>query len=93
MSRGSKGVLRAAAGAAAFALAAALGGCGAMVADLPLVGLPEGAPARPADPGAFPAVHDMPPPRGEEPLDAAEQARIERELTAARDRQNAATRR
>ncbi|RIK98155.1 MAG: hypothetical protein DCC74_05235 [Proteobacteria bacterium] len=61
-----------------------------MVADLPMVGLPEGAPARPADPGAFPAVHDIPASREQTLLDAAERERIQRELTAARERQSGA---
>jgi hypothetical protein len=87
-----KRIPRAARAATAVALVAMLGGCGAMVADLPVVGLPEGAPGRPADPGAFPAVHDIPAAREEAPLDAAERDRIERELTTARDRQNRATR-
>ncbi len=63
-----------------------------MVADLPMVGLPEGAPARPADQGAFPAVHDIPASREQAPLDAAERERIQRELTAARERQSGAAR-
>lgn len=89
---GAKSALRATGAAAAIALATALAGCGAMIADLPVVGLPEGAPARPADAGAYPAVHDMPAAREEAPLDAAERARIEGELVAARNRQNAAAR-
>jgi hypothetical protein len=64
-----------------------LSGCSVSVADLPIVGLPEGTPARPKDPGAFPAVHDMPAPREESALDPAEQVKIESELAAARDRQ------
>lgn len=64
-----------------------LSGCSSVVADLPLVGLPEGAPKRPANPGSFPAVHDVPAPRADAALDPAEQARIESELAAARDRQ------
>ena len=66
-----------------------LAGCSS-VADLPIVGVPEGAPKRPANPGAFPAVHDMPAPREQTALDPAEQARIESEQAAARDRQAAA---
>lgn len=77
-------------GVAAAALALMLTGCGSFVSELPVVGLPEGAPARPADPGAFPAVHDIPAPRGEATLDPAAQEKIERELTAARDRHSAA---
>ena len=92
MSRGAGSVVRTAAAAAMIALVAGLGGCGALVADLPVVGLPEGAPARPADPGAYPAVHDMPAARVDTPLDAAARDRIEQELVTARDRQNAATR-
>lgn len=64
-----------------------LSGCSVSVADLPIVGVPEGAPARPKDPGAFPAVHDMPAPREQSALDPAEQVKIESELAAARDRQ------
>lgn len=64
-----------------------LSGCSTSVADLPIVGVPEGAPKRPKDPGTFPAVHDMPAPRAQSALDPAEQARIESELAAARDRQ------
>ncbi|MGN6308849.1 MAG: hypothetical protein ACTHNN_04765 [Xanthobacteraceae bacterium] len=67
-----------------------LSGCSMSVADLPIVGVPEGAPKRPANPGAFPAVHDMPAPREQTALDPAEQARIESELAAARDHQAAA---
>ncbi len=64
-----------------------LSGCSTSVADLPIVGVPEGAPKRPKDPGTFPAVHDMPAPRAQSALDPAEQAKIESELAAARDRQ------
>jgi len=67
-----------------------LSGCSTSVADLPIVGVPEGAPKRPANPGAFPAVHDIPAPREQTALDPAEQAKIEAELAAARDRQAAA---
>jgi len=77
-------------GLSALALAAMLSGCGSFIADIPVVGLPEGAPARPADSGAFPAVHDIPAPRSEATLDAAAQEKIERELIAARDRNSAA---
>jgi hypothetical protein len=76
--------------AGAILSAIPLSGCGSMVADLPVVGLPEGAPARPKDPGKFPAVHDMPAPREQTALDPAEPLKIESELAAARDRQAAA---
>lgn len=67
-----------------------LAACSVSIADLPVVGLPEGTPARPKDPGSFPAVHDMPAAREQSVLDPAEQAKIEGELAAARDRQAAA---
>ena len=67
-----------------------LASCSVPIADLPVVGVPEGAPARPKDPGAFPAVHDMPAEREQPALAPAEQAKIESELAAARDRQSKA---
>jgi hypothetical protein len=65
----------------------ALGGCSVPVADLPVIGLPTGAPARPAEATAYPAVHDLPAPRAEPVLDPAEQAKMENDLKTARDRQ------
>jgi hypothetical protein len=70
--------------------ALALGGCSTSIADLPLVGVPADAPARPKEAGAYLPVHDLPPDRGEAALAPAEQAQIERELIAARDRQASA---
>ena len=64
-----------------------LGGCSIPVADLPLVGLPANTPARPANPGEYPAVHDIPAPRQDTVLDQAQQDKLEKELVAARDRQ------
>lgn len=49
-------------------------------------GLPEGAPARLAQPPAYPAVHDMPPDRGTL-LDAEQQKRLHDDLIATRNRQ------
>ncbi|HEY2756965.1 MAG TPA: hypothetical protein VGJ01_14670 [Pseudolabrys sp.] len=49
-------------------------------------GLPSDAPARPATPREFPAVHDMPPPRADEPMTDEEQLKTEKALTSARDR-------
>ncbi|MDR3468861.1 MAG: hypothetical protein P4M07_23265 [Xanthobacteraceae bacterium] len=66
-----------------------LGGCSIPVADLPIVGLPAGAPTRPAEPGVYPAVHDMPAARTEPTLDPADQAKMETDLIHARDRQAA----
>jgi len=70
--------------------AASLGGCapGAAIDKLPAeVGLPAGAPARPAQAYEYPAVHDAPPPRPEPALTYEQQQKVEKELTAARDRQ------
>lgn len=49
-------------------------------------GLPEAAPARPATPTAYPAVHDMPPERANTTLTDNEQKKLEDELIAARNR-------
>ena len=64
-----------------------LGGCSSTIADLPLVGTPADAPARSKDAGAYLPVNDLPPDREDAPIDPAEQAKILRELAAARDRQ------
>jgi hypothetical protein len=70
-------------------LAAALtaAGCSTMIADLPAAGLPADAPQRPKEAGAYLPVHDLPPDREEAPIKPAEQAKIQSELIAARDRQ------
>jgi hypothetical protein len=68
----------------------ALAGCssGQVIDDLPAnLGLPADAPARPATPYQYPAVHDMPPPRTSAPMSAEDQLRLEKELTAVRNRQ------
>jgi hypothetical protein len=70
--------------------ALALGGCSSSIADLPLVGTPADAPARPKEAGGYLPVHDLPPDREEAALAPAEQAKIERELIAARERQASA---
>jgi hypothetical protein len=60
-----------------------------MIADhLPTAtgGLPEGPPERPSKPSAYPAVHDMPPPRRSTVLTEAEQKELEDDLVAARNR-------
>ena len=67
--------------------ALALGGCSTMIADLPAVGTPADAPERPKEAGAYLPVHDLPPDREEEAMKPAELAKIQAELTAARDRQ------
>lgn len=77
----------AAVGAAVLALLSlSLGGCSTSIADLP-IGTPSDTPERAADVPDYPAVHDLPAPRDQAAMDAAEQARIEKELIAARDRQ------
>jgi hypothetical protein len=85
------------AGRVKFATAIALlllglpvGGCSTSIADLPLVGTPADAPARPKEVGAYPAVHDMPQDRPEATMDAAERSKVASELMAVRDRQAAA---
>jgi hypothetical protein len=81
-----------AAGRGAVVLAAALilAGCSAStIGDhLPAAagGLPADAPARPANPGQYPAVHDLPPPRQETVLTDEEQKKLEADLVAARNR-------
>jgi hypothetical protein len=76
--------------AALFIAALALGGCSSQIADLPLVGTPTNAPERPKEAGAFLPVNDLPPARDEATMDPKERARIQAELTKARDRQAAA---
>ena len=81
-----KSARRALAGAA---LAALLGGCASTIADnAPIIGLPEGAPARPATQADYPAVHDMPPRRADMPLSKEEQQKLEKDLVDARDGQS-----
>lgn len=75
---------------AAFWLSAGLAGCtpAPLIDRLPgELGLPQGAPARPAAPYRYPAVHDMPPERGTAPMSEEEQLKLEKELQAVRDRQ------
>ena len=67
-------------------------GCAAapLVDQLPAgVGLPAGTPARPVAPYQYPAVHDMPPDRATVPLTEEQQFKLEKDLQAARDRQEA----
>ena len=73
-----------------LASALALGGCSTSIADLPLVGTPADAPARPKEAGAYLPVHDLPPDRDEAAMPPAERAKIAAELAAARDRQASA---
>ena len=87
--------MRAARLAAAVACACGLSACASMsekmatdMSQNSLIGLPATAPARPEAPPAFPAVHDIPPPRGNSVLSNTEQVRMEEELVAARDQLN-----
>ena len=83
------GPRRALVAAALMAAAAALSGCGSMIADhLPAAigGEPAGTPQRPASTGAYPAVHDMPPPRATPVLSDADERKLEADLVAARNR-------
>lgn len=70
--------------------ALALGGCSISIADLPLVGTPAEAPARPKEAGAYLPVNELPPDREEAAMPPAERAKIRSELVAARDRQASA---
>ncbi len=53
------------------------------------MGLPAGTPQRPTTPYTYPAVHDMPPPRSDQPMTVDQQLRMERDLSTLRDRQAA----
>jgi len=75
--------------AALFVSALAVSGCSTSIADLPGVGLPRDAPRGPKEAAGYLPVHDLPPDRDEAALKPAEQAKIEAELRAARDRQAA----
>ena len=76
--------------AALFMSALAVSGCSTSIADLPGVGLPGDAPARPKEASGYLPVHDLPPERDEAVIKPADQAKIQAELLAARDRQAAA---
>jgi hypothetical protein len=70
--------------------ALALGGCSISIADLPLVGTPAEAPARPKEAGGYLPVNELPPDREEAAMPLTERAKIQSELVAARDRQASA---
>lgn len=72
------------------ACALALAGCSTSIADLPIVGTPADAPARPKDPGSFLPVNNLPADRDEAAMDEATRQKLKAELAAARDRQAAA---
>ncbi len=71
-----------------FLMGLLLGACSMPIADMPLIGLPENTPPRPETPAPYLPVHDIPAaPRQSSVLTPEEQAKIEHELAAARDRQ------
>ena len=77
-----------------LALVALLGGCanvgaGNIGESLPPAwgGVSPDAPKRPAVEAPYPAVHDLPPDRGDRPLDEAGQLRLQKDLAATRARQ------
>jgi hypothetical protein len=72
---------------ALLAATLAMGGCSTQIADLPAVGMPADAPARPKEVGTYLPVHDLPPDRAEAAMKPDEQKKIQAELIAARDRQ------
>ncbi len=73
----------------AFAGAGPLASCSTMGGDIPAAvgGLPQDAPERPAAAPAYPAVHDMPPPRNSAVLTEEEKKRVEAELAVMRAQQ------
>ena len=64
--------------AGALLSALAVGGCATSIADLPVVGMPADAPARPKEAGAYPAVHDLPQDRPEAAMDTAQRNKVAR---------------
>ena len=79
--------IRLLAAGALLASTVALGGCSTSIADLSAIGLPSDAPARPKESSGYLPVHDVPPEREEAAMKPAEQAKIQAELIAARERQ------
>jgi hypothetical protein len=79
-------MMRGLAAAILLASMAALSGCASSVADLPGAD----APARPKEASSYLPVHDLPPDRSEQAMKPADQAKLEAELKAARDRQETA---
>jgi hypothetical protein len=66
-----------------------LAACSTALSEMPkeLGGLPAGTPARPDAAPAYPAVHDMPPPRNTAVLTEEERKKVEAELAAIRAEQ------
>ena len=81
----------------AVVIAACLSGCASIsqkfaetASQLPAVGLPADAPERPPQQAAYPAVHDIPPPRNSVVLTRTEATQLESDLATARDQQQSA---
>jgi hypothetical protein len=66
-----------------------LAACSTVLSEVPaqMGGLPAGAPPRPDVAPAYPAVHDMPPPRSAAVLTEEERKKVEAELAAMRAEQ------
>jgi len=75
--------------AGAALLAVVLAGCSIPLSDMPVIGLPANTPPRPAAPGEYLPVHDVPEARSEAVLTPEQQEKIEKDLVAARNRQAA----
>jgi hypothetical protein len=75
--------------------AAVLAACSSasMIDQMPtsVGGEPAGTPARSTTAYEYPAVHDMPPPRATQAMDEETEFKAEKDLAAARDRQEART--
>src|SRR5262249_28760293 len=81
----------------ALAVSLALSGCASIsqkfaesASQAPEIGLPSNAPARPGQQMAYPAVHDVPPPRTATTLTYVEQQKLETDLVAAGNQQRVA---
>jgi hypothetical protein len=75
-----------------------LGGCASIsekmsepLSRMPGIGMRAEAPERPAEVRAYPAVHEMPPPRTTATLDGSQQTEMEKELVKARETQKTYT--
>lgn len=80
--------------ALSLTLAMGLAGCSGASSVIDQVptsvgGEPAGTPERPTTVYAYPAVHDLPPPRATTPLSEEEQVKMEKELAAVREKQEA----
>ena len=84
---GRSGLARALAAGLLLAGAATLSACSSTIDHIPTAvgGLPEGVPQRSVAPAVYPAVHDMPPARADEPLSDVEKKRLRDELAKMRD--------